>query len=78
MSTRAAGLRPAWGTTAFFVGVIVLVAVTLHISGTFAEPEKSAAATIGEVAAEIRESARRALSDDPSPAPAPTSRDWDA
>jgi hypothetical protein len=62
---------------AFFFGVIALVVVTLHISGIFVEPEKSAATLIGEMAAEIRDSAKRALSNDPSPSPEPSSRAWD-
>lgn len=77
MSTAIVEHRPVWGLAAFFVGVLALVAVTLHISGTFVEPEKSAATTIGEIAAEIRDSAKRALSNDPAPAPAPPERVWD-
>jgi hypothetical protein len=78
MTTSAAEHRPVVGLVAFFVGVIALIAVTLHISGTFAEPEKSAATTIGEIAAEIRDSAKRALSNAPAPAPEPPSRTWNA
>jgi hypothetical protein len=61
MSTRAAEHRPVWGLAAFLVAAVALVAVTLHVSGIFAEPQRSAATTIGEIAAEIRDSARRAL-----------------
>ncbi|MEQ8966692.1 MAG: hypothetical protein RID91_12765 [Azospirillaceae bacterium] len=78
MSTHTAGHRPVLGLAAFFVGALALVAVTLHISGTFAEPEQSAATTIGEIAAEIRNSAQRALSNDPAPAPPPPSSAWDS
>jgi len=75
MSTSTAGHRPVWGLVAFFVGIIALVAVTLHVSDTFVEPEKSAAQAIGEIAAEIRDSAQRALSGEPSAAP--PARAWD-
>ena len=78
MSISTIGHRPVWGLSAFFFGVIALIAVTLHVSGIIVEPEKSTATTIGEIAAEIRDSARRALSNDPSPAPEPPSRAWDA
>lgn len=74
MSTSIVETRPFWGLGAFFVGVAALIVVTLQISGTFAEPQKSAAATIGEFAAEIRNSAKRALTNGPSPASDPASR----
>ena len=77
ISATATKQRPYWGLAAFLVGVIALVAVTLHISGMFVEPEKSAATTIGEIAAEIRESAKRALSNETPPAPEPETRPWD-
>lgn len=76
MTTRASERRPVWGLAAFIVAAIALVVVTLHMSGTFAEPKKSAATTIGEIAAEIRASAKRALSEGPSPAPEAASRTW--
>jgi len=69
MSTIAAGRRPVLGLLAFVLGAIALVAVTMYVSGTFSAPEKSAATTIGEIAAEIRQSARRALANEPAPAP---------
>lgn len=77
MFTDTAGHRPVWGLAAFLFGVLALVVVTLPISGTFVEPEKSTAASIGEFAAEIRQSAQRALSNDPAPAPAPPPSAWD-
>lgn len=78
MSTVAAQHRPYWGLTAFLAGVLALVAVTLHVSGTFVETEKSAATAIGEFAAEIRESAKRRLSGEPAPVQEPETRPWDA
>lgn len=78
MSAQTADHRPVWGLVAFFVAAIGLIAVTLHISDVFSEPEQSAATSIGEFAAEIRQSASRALSGDPAPAPAPPDRSWTA
>lgn len=78
MSDLTAAQRPVWGLAAFFIGVAALVAVTLHVSGVFAEPEQSAATTIGEIAAEIRNSAKRALAGEPAPAPVSEGRDWKA
>lgn len=79
MLTRDAGQRPVLGLVAFFVGVAALVAVTLHIAGVFAEPQKSPGATIGEIAAEIRSTAQRALKGEAAPAaPAPAAPGWDA
>jgi len=78
MSAEPTNLRPVWGLAGFIFGVLALVVVTFHISGTFSEPEPSAATQIGEVAAELRESAKRALSREErsaKPAPAPSARD---
>jgi hypothetical protein len=78
MSTRPAEHRPVWGLAAFLVAAVALVAVTLHVSGTFAAPQKSAATTIGEIAAEIRDSAWRALTHEPAPAREPAPAAWTA
>lgn len=73
MSTLPVDDRPLWGFAAFIVGALALVAVSLQIGGMFAEPEpqQSTAQAIGEFAAEIRDSAQRALSGEPAPAPPP-------
>jgi len=70
--------RPVWGLVAFIVGAVALVVVTLQISGAFVEKDRSTAMVIGEIAAEIRTSAQRALAGEPSPAPAPSAAGWDA
>ena len=77
MSATIIGHRPTWGLAAFFAGVIALIVVTLHVSGVFVEQEKSAATAIGEFAAEIRDSAKRALSNDPAPTQELTAEAWD-
>lgn len=63
--------RPFWGFAAFIVGALALVAVSLQFGGAFTdpEPERSAAQAIGEFAAEIRQSAQRALAGEEPPAP---------
>ncbi len=72
MTTEIAETRPVWGLAAFIFGVIALVAVTLSISDVFVDEEQaSAAATIGEIAAEIRQSAQRALAGEEAPPPQP-------
>ena len=71
MSTATRDDRPLWGFAAFIVGALALVAVSLQVGGVFATPEpaQSTAQTIGEFAAEIRQSAQRALSGEEAPAP---------
>ena len=65
--------RPLWGFAAFLFGALALVAVSLQVGGAFTDPEPdvSAAQTIGEFAAEVRQSAQRALSGEAAPAPPP-------
>ena len=64
--------RPVWGFASFIFGVIALIAVTLSLSDVFTqEQEVSTATAIGEFAAEIRQSAQRALSGEEAPPPAP-------
>lgn len=67
--------RATWGFAGFIVGVVGLVAALLLMTGFFYEPEQSTAVSIGQFAAEIRQSAKLALSGAELPAPQPTSRD---
>ena len=53
--------RAHWGFAGFLVGLLALVTAMLVISGVFIEPHQSAAASIGQFAAEIRQSAKLAL-----------------
>ena len=61
--------RPVWGFAAFIFGALALVAVSLQVGGAFAdpEPERSTAQAIGEFAAEVRQSAQRALAGEDAP-----------
>ncbi len=67
--TAAAGTPPKFGLSGFIAALAALIIVGLQISGTFDPPQQSAGATIGEIAAEIRQSARAALSGEERPAP---------
>lgn len=69
MTTPAPLSRPVWGLVGFFLGAIALTIVALHVSAMFAEPQQSAGTRIGEIAAEIRQSALRSLRGEPKPAP---------
>lgn len=73
MTTATADDRPVWGLAAFVFGALALVAVSLQVGNVFAEPEtqQSTAEAIGQFAAEIRDSAQRALAGEEPPAPPP-------
>ena len=72
MTAETVEIRPFWGLAAFIFGAFALVAVILSISAVFADTEEVSTATaIGEFAAEIRQSAQRALAGEEAPAPAP-------
>ena len=67
--------RATWGFAGFIVGTFGLVAALLLVSGYFSEPEQSAAATIGQFAAEIRQSAKLALTGAEMPSAQPRGMD---
>lgn len=69
MTAVAPSPRPVWGFAGFFAGVAALALVIMIMNGVFDPPAKSVGTTIGELAAEIRSSAREALKNGPSPAP---------
>ena len=71
MNVISAAPRAKFGLIGFLLGVVALGIVVVQVSALFSEPEQSAAATIGEIAAEIRDSAKRALAGEPRPAPEP-------
>ena len=63
-------VQPAkFGLLGFMLGVVSLVVILIQLSVFFEPQEKSAGVTIGEIAAEIKQSAARALSGEPAPAP---------
>lgn len=69
MTEIAQPIRPVWGLTGFFFGVIAVALAIAVVNGTFDAPAKSTATAIGEFAAEVRSSARAALEGAPSVAP---------
>ncbi len=69
-------VQPAkFGLLGFMLGVVSLVVILIQLSVFFEPQEKSAGVTIGEIAAEIKQSAARALSGEPAPAPEPLPQD---
>lgn len=76
MDQTAPPMRPAkFGLIGFFLGAISLVILVIEMSAIFEDPPaKSAGTVIGEIAADIKQSAARALSGEPAPvAPPPPS-----
>lgn len=65
-----------FGLLGFMLGVVSLVIILVQISAFFEPQEKSSATVIGEIAAEIKQSAARALSGEPAPEPEPLPRDY--
>lgn len=64
--------RPAkFGLIGFILGVVSIVVILLQLSAFLEPQEKSSGAVIGEIAADIRQAATRALSGEPAPAPPP-------
>lgn len=60
---------PTLGWIAFIAGAVALLLVLVQFyAGPFA-PQQDAATSIGEIAAEIRQSAMRAMAGEPQPAP---------
>ncbi len=69
--------RPAkFGLVGFMLGIASLVIILIHLSAFFEPQEKSSGAVIGEIAAEIKQSAVRALAGEPAPEPSPLPQDY--
>ncbi len=69
--------RPAkFGLVGFILGIASLVVVLIQISAIFEPPEKTSGSTIGEIAADIKQSAARALAGQPAPEPTPPPRNY--
>ncbi len=71
MSSTAQTHRPTFGLIGFILGLIALTLVAIQVSAIMDPPKQSAATSIGEIAAEIRDSAKRAISGEEAPAAAP-------
>jgi hypothetical protein len=65
-----------FGMMGFILGVVSIVVILIQLSAFFEPQEKSAGTVIGEIAADIKQSAARALSGEPAPEPAPVSQDY--
>ncbi|MEM6595461.1 MAG: hypothetical protein AAF672_11780 [Pseudomonadota bacterium] len=64
--------RPApFGMIGFLLGVVALLVIFVQMSALFEPQQPSAVSVIGEIAAEIKQSAARALSGEPAPPPPP-------
>ena len=71
------GPRPVLGALSFVVGAATLLLVLVHFwSGPFA-PQADVSVSIGEIAADIRQSALRALAGEAQPAPEALPWDFD-
>lgn len=69
--------RPAtFGLVGFLLGIASLVAILIQFSGFFEPQERSTGSVIGEIAADIKQSAARALAGEPAPEPTPPPRDY--
>ncbi len=64
-----------FGLIGFLLGVASLVAILIQLSAFFEPQEKSSGSVIGEIAADIKQSAARALSGKPAPEPTPPPQD---
>ncbi|GGD32880.1 hypothetical protein [Sinisalibacter lacisalsi] len=65
-----------FGLVGFILGVASIVVILIQLSAFFEPQEQSTGSVIGEIAADIRLSATRALSGAPAPDPASAPRDY--
>ncbi|MCP4209255.1 MAG: hypothetical protein GY767_19710 [Shimia sp.] len=69
--------RPAkFGLAGFMLGIASLVVILIQLSAFFEPQEKSSGSIIGEIAADIKQSAARALAGEPAPERTPTPQDY--
>jgi hypothetical protein len=69
--------RPAkFGLVGFMLGIASLVIILIQLSAFFEPQEKSSGTVIGEIAADIKQSAARALTGEPAPKPTPRPQDY--
>jgi hypothetical protein len=69
MSSAAANTRPIWGFSGFVFAIVALILVVLPMTSMLSAPPQDTATSIGEIAAEIRNSAIRSLTGGEKPAP---------
>ena len=69
--------RPATcGLVGFMLGIASLIVILIQFSALFEPQEKSSGSVIGEIAADIKQSAARALAGEPAPKPTPPPQDY--
>lgn len=69
--------RPAkFGLMGFMLAIASVLIVLIQLSAFLEPQEKSSGSVIGEIAAEIKQSAARALAGKPVPEPTPPPRDY--
>ncbi|QMU56799.1 MAG: hypothetical protein GKR98_00405 [Boseongicola sp.] len=77
MSDTANDDRAKFGLAGFLLGAVAVLVILIQLSAFFApKEEKSTGQVIGEIAADIRQSAQRALSGEPAPPPPPPQQDY--
>lgn len=70
--------RPAkCGLAGFILGIASLIVILIQFSTFFEPQEKSSGSVIGEIAADIKQSAARALAGEPAPKPTPPPQEKD-
>lgn len=76
MESVGSGGSAKFGFVGFLLGIASLLVVLIQTAAFFEPQEQSTASVIGEIAAEIKQSAARALSGEPAPEPIPAPRDY--
>lgn len=76
MGQTIEGQAAKFGLAGFMLGVASLVVILVQLSAIFEPQEKSSGTIIGEIAAEIKQSAARVLAGEPAPKPTPPSQDY--
>jgi hypothetical protein len=65
-----------FGLIGFMLGIASLVVILIQLAAIFEPQEKSSGSVIGEIAADIKQSAARALTGEPAPEVAPPPQDY--
>jgi len=68
--------RAKFGLIGFLLAIASLVVVLIQISAVFELQEKSIGSVLGEIAADIKQSAAGKLAGDPAPEPTPLPQDY--
>lgn len=76
MSEAILDQRAKFGLIGFMLGIVSLVVIMIQLSAILEPPKQSSGSVIGEIAAEIKLSAARALSGEPAPEPTPPPKEY--